>query len=141
MSESEIPRTSADLPAEADASQEPAKRPPRRGRVAVELAQCSLGEIRNLSPSGLRARYKGSRANLPKVDERFDMDLPTPDGPAAVRVRVAWIKRVGFRKHDIGLHFVAVDERSAALLRQFATMAGRAPIITRDTGGSRLRAG
>lgn len=117
-----------------------AKRP-RRGRVAIEFAECSLGEIVNASPTGLRARYTGSRKNLPRVEDRFNMQVQTPDGPAFVRARVAWIKRVGLRTHDIGVHFMPADEKSATKLSQLATMAGRSIIITEETGGTTLRAG
>lgn len=117
-----------------------AKRP-RRGRVAIEFAECTLGEIVNASPTGLRARYKGSRKNLPQLEDRFNMQVQTPDGPAFVRARVAWIKRVGLRTHDIGVHFVPADAKSATRLSQLATMAGRAIVITEETGGTTLRAG
>lgn len=114
---------------------------PRRGRVAIEFAECSLGEIMNISPTGLRARYKGARANLPEVDQRFGMQVQTPDGPVQVRARVAWTKRVGLRTFDIGVQFVAADDKDTVKLKQLAAMAGRSIIINETTGGARLRAG
>lgn len=114
---------------------------PRRGRVATEFAECSLGEILNVSPTGLRARYKGSRKRLPAVDERFDMEVVTPDGPVSVRARIAWTKRAGFRTFDIGVEFLGADGKDAVKLKQLASMAGRSIVINEATGGARLRAG
>ena len=125
----------------ATAKGEPKSKRPRRGRVTIEFARCSLGEILNVSPTGLRARFKGSSKNLPELEARLDMQVQTPDGPAFVRARVAWIRRVGLRKYDVGVHFVPADEQSAVKLRQLATMAGRSLVITEDTGGARMQAG
>lgn len=130
--------------AEADgsaAAPEAESAKPRRGRVATEFAECSLGEILNVSPTGLRARYKGSRKRLPAVDERFDLQVRTPDGPVAVRARIAWTKRAGFRTFDIGVEFVAADDKDAVKLKQLASMAGRSIVINEATGGAKLRAG
>lgn len=124
-------------PADADRD---AKRP-RRGRVAIEFAECSLGEIMNVSPTGLRARYKGPRKNLPEVDQRFGMQVQTPDGPVQVRARVAWTKRVRLRAFDIGVEFVAAEQKDAVKLKQLAAMAGRSIVINETTGGAHLRAG
>lgn len=135
-----IGKGKGDPDVKGDETDKEAKRP-RRGRVAIEFAECTLGEIVNASPTGLRARYKGSRKNLPQLEDRFNMQVQTPEGPAFVRARVAWIKRVGLRTHDIGVHFVPADEKSAMKLSQLATMAGRSIVITEETGGTTLRAG
>lgn len=114
---------------------------PRRGRVTIEMARCTLGEIINVSPTGVRVGFKGARSAIPKENALFSMEMQTPDGLVTVPARIVWVKRTGFRKFDIGIEFGETDPATVAKLRQLATMAGRSIVINDTTGGSQLRAG
>jgi hypothetical protein len=116
-------------------------RTPRKGRVSVELATCGLGEIHNVSATGLRVRYRGSRLKLPRLQRPFELPVNTPDGMITVPARIVWVKRCGFRRFDLGVEFSQASPTAQAKLRQLATTAARSRVINDSTGGSRLRAG
>ena len=70
-------------------------------RLKQTTLHSSLGPIIDLSRSGMRVRStRRLRGILPVV-------LFNRNGPHLnVRVRVAWTKRIGFRKHVAGLEFI-----------------------------------
>ncbi len=149
---SAAPQPASSAPPPADAPAAPAAKPeaepdaagstvPRRGRVTIEMARCTLGEIINVSPTGVRVGFKGARSAIPKENALFSMEMQTPDGLVTVPARIVWVKRTGFRKFDIGIEFGETDPATVAKLRQLATMAGRSLVINDTTGGSQLRAG
>lgn len=91
----------------------------RHGRVKCQHIGCTLGTVADLSASGLRIRGPGK----PRVHvgDCFTMTIQTLQGPMLVPVQVAWAKRLGWRKHEIGLTF---REVSPALARALAELAG-----------------
>ncbi len=90
----------------------------RHGRVVCRDVGCTLGEVLDLSASGLRVRGKGRPAVC--VGDRFSLSIQTLDGPMLAPVQVAWVKRSGFRKHEIGITF---GETGPALVRALAALA------------------
>ena len=66
----------------------------------VEL-HCSLGRVLDITSAGMRVMCR----RVPK-ETRIRIDLNTTVNPLPVRVEVVWAKRLGFRKHEVGLHFL-----------------------------------
>lgn len=74
-----------------------------RGRLRVELLKCKLGDVQDLSSTGMRVRRRGRL--MVKKGEVHEVTLTSLVGKQTVQARVMWIKRCGFFKHDIGLKF------------------------------------
>ncbi|MCC7193246.1 MAG: PilZ domain-containing protein [Phycisphaeraceae bacterium] len=74
-----------------------------RGRLRVELLKCKLGDVQDLSSTGMRVRRRGRL--MVKKGEVHEVTLTSLVGKQTVQARVMWIKRVGFFKHDLGLKF------------------------------------
>ena len=79
----------------------------RNGRVVLQEVQCSLGEVLDLSTTGMRVQTK-LKHDL-KVGQTFGMVLQSLDGPVNVAATVAWIRKVGWGKHQLGVRFVDPD--------------------------------
>lgn len=98
----------------------PAKGPNNRrhGRVKCQDLSCTLGEVLDLSASGMRVRRAGNP--IVRKGERFSMTVQTLDGPMLAPVEVTWIRKTGWRRHEVGLSFIEIG---AALSAALATMA------------------
>jgi len=92
----------------------------RHGRVVCQDITCSIGDVQDLSASGMRVR---TRYKLPEEGNVFVITLLTPDGPLAILSRVRWIKRVGLFAREAGLEFFDLGPKSKQVLQ---AMAGRA---------------
>ncbi len=86
------------------------------GRLPQESLECDLGPVLDLSVGGMRLLCTKPRQGDVSVCLRgFDVDLK-------LQARVAWIRRLGFRRHEVGLSFLDVDDEVAALLTRVATI-------------------
>lgn len=74
-----------------------------RGRLRVELLKCKLGDVQDLSGTGMRVRRRGRL--MVKKGEIYEVTLASLVGKQTVKARVMWIKRAGFFRHEIGLKF------------------------------------
>jgi hypothetical protein len=74
-----------------------------RGRLRVELLKCVLGDVQDLSATGMRVRRRGRL--MIKVGDVHELTLSSLVGRQTVRARVMWIKKVSFFRHDLGLQF------------------------------------
>ena len=91
----------------------------RRSKIRnhrVEL-QCSLGRVLDISATGMRVSCR----RVPK-EKWIKILLNTTVDPLPVRARVAWTKRMGFRKHEVGLHFVEPSPEIVKLVRSCSTL-------------------
>jgi hypothetical protein len=101
-----------------DLPKENAKKELRRhGRVLTEDVSCSIGEILDLSASGMRVMTK---FKLPDEGAVFVVTIFTPDGPLAMLSRVKWIRKAGFFKREAGLEFFDPGPRTRQVLAQLA---------------------
>ena len=84
------------------------------GRTPQELLYCTLGPVLDMSAGGMRVLstkpWSGS----------LDVELMGADVSLTVRVKVAWVQRLGFRRHELGLTFVDVDEDVATILTRIS---------------------
>ena len=97
----------------AKALAQPISREERRNarRQAVSSnVRCNLGEIVDLSASGMRVIARKplqGDARISLLAQRTAVQLAG---------KVAWTKRVGFRRHMVGVEFVQVDAHAEAML-------------------------
>ncbi len=75
----------------------------RTGRLRVTSVHSSLGEVEDLSPSGVRLRVHGRRGF--KVGTRRVVNLQTADTSVDVTLEVVWTERAG-RGLRVGARFV-----------------------------------
>lgn len=89
----------------------------RHGRVVCQDVTCSLGQILDLSASGMRVRCKGKP---PKVGVTIATTIESFDGLLFVGCSVSWVRHVGFMKNEIGVTFVALTPLMQAALARIA---------------------
>ncbi len=84
------------------------------GRLAQEQLVSSLGPVLDLSAGGMRVLSTRPVLGIKDVGLRggeFSVKLTT---------KVAWSRRLGFRRHEIGLAFLDVDEELATMLSRIS---------------------
>ena len=85
------------------------------GRLPQEQLTCNLGPVLDLSVGGMRVLSTKPRAG------EFDVRLEGADVRLTLRVKVAWVDRLGFRRHEIGLSFLEVDDDTAQILSRISS--------------------
>jgi hypothetical protein len=92
----------------------------------MELLRCRMngigvGQVLDLSPRGMRLR-SSAFVSLDR-DAVFDVTLICHRVRLRLRARVAWTRRIGLIKREVGLRFLGVDNDSATELRRLAALA------------------
>ncbi len=85
-------------------------------RLPQESLVCDLGPLLDLSIGGMRVLCKRRREGSLKVRLwafQFSMNL---DG------QVVWTKHLGFRRHEIGVQFLNVDDDTAKILSRISAI-------------------
>ncbi len=85
-------------------------------RLPQESLVCDLGPILDLSIGGMRVLCKRRREGSLKIRLwafQFYMNL---DG------QVVWTKHLGFRRHEIGVQFLNVDDDTAKILSRISAI-------------------
>ena len=95
----------------------------RAGRLACEHLTCALGEVVDVSASGLKVATRSWGAMRPGDTVR--LTLKTKSSAVTVETMVTWVRRVGMRKRQVGLHFLNVDERARRQLWAMACAGAR----------------
>lgn len=88
----------------------------RHGRIRCDGVSCSIGEVLDLSPTGLRVSGSGFGIN---VGGLVQFTLNGPDGPVDVRGRVAWLRRKLFW-FEAGLTFVDLSPATRRSISEIA---------------------
>ena len=86
----------------------------RHGRLEQEAVTCDLGTVLDLSASGMRI---GSR-RVPKGD--FVVCIRGYDIAVVVTGRLAWQKKVGLFRHELGVEFIDLTEEMSRQLNSLA---------------------
>ena len=86
----------------------------RCGRFRGTRLGCNIGRVVDLSGGGLRVR----RAT--RLSSQMDVKLWTPKRQITVLAKVAWVRRIGFRKYEIGLEFLDMTPDTQKDLSTFA---------------------
>ena len=90
----------------------------RHGRVRCDETKCTLGEVLDLSASGVRVLIRG-RVRL-RVGAVMPMVIEIGEATAPVEAAVVWVRRAGWFRHIAGLQFVNVTPQQRARLVQIA---------------------
>ncbi len=84
------------------------------GRLAQEGLECNLGPVLDLSSGGLRILSKRPREGELTVHlDGFDLTLK-------LQAKVVWTTRHGFRRHEMGLELLHVDEEMGLILSRIS---------------------
>lgn len=113
-----------------------AKKPPRRhGRVRTELLSCCLGEIADLSASGMRILRRSPRA--PKQGARVKVKLSCLGMKIKIQGIVVWVRTEAPGLHVVGLQFANLTPELNEKLLELCAVAGvRRAIGPRDIRGA-----
>lgn len=99
----------------------------RHGRLACELLTSTLGEVLDISASGMRVRQSG-RVHVVKGDE-ICITIQFGSSKIPVKVRVAWTRRSGFWSHQIGVEFIDLTDESRKVITQLSRLARKSRTI------------
>lgn len=91
------------------------------GRLRCDALESSLGEVLDLSSTGLRVKV-GRRIDL-KSGQELDLDLRLGELAGSFKARVIWVRKVGWRRTEAGVQFDAIDPQQRATLTRLATCA------------------
>lgn len=86
----------------------------RHGRVRTAAVVCTLGEVLDISASGIRIRCAGRPAI--RAGQVVSMTIAGPEGPFSVAVRLIWIRKVGVFRHEVGACFEKLTETARSQL-------------------------
>ncbi|MEE9211099.1 MAG: DnaJ domain-containing protein [Phycisphaeraceae bacterium] len=91
----------------------------RHERHTSDVVTCELGDLLDISASGMRIGCKGKPPVNP--GKAGNVKLKYPGGALSITVLCRWRKRAGFRRYELGLEFVniapAVTEAIDSLAR------------------------
>ncbi len=82
----------------------------RHGRLRCEQTSCCVGQVVDLSASGMRVQRRGRP--LMDVGDELQISVHSDAGEPAITLtaRVIWIERGGFRKHTYGMEFADLTD-------------------------------
>jgi len=101
----------------------------RHGRVQCEMLSCRLGEVANLSASGVMIRGKGAPEH--DVDSRMNLHLKCLDHDLNVTALVAWVTQED-RSFRMGMEFVDVTPEQAQRIRELLPIAAAVQVVSED---------
>ncbi|MEM8737441.1 MAG: DnaJ domain-containing protein [Planctomycetota bacterium] len=102
---------------------DPRRRMPRH---ATDAIQCGLGEVLDLSGSGMRVAIKGRCAI--RTGQVLPLKLKTPHGTMTLSARVVWRRRSGLLGGaQVGLHFDGIKPSQSVALATIARFGFIAP--------------
>lgn len=99
----------------------------RHGRVRCQETRCTLGEVLDLSASGVRVLTRG-RVRL-KRDTVIPMIIEVGDRAVPVQAKVVWVNKAGWRRRTAGLQFVDLTPELRARLAELAQYAANSEYI------------
>ena len=85
------------------------------GRLQQDSLECELGPVLDLSAGGMRV------LSTRRVDGEVNVSLRGEQVDLKIRCRIAWIRRLGFRRHELGLTFLDLDDEVSKILTRIAT--------------------
>jgi hypothetical protein len=109
----------------------------RCGRVRVEMITCCLGDVLDLSATGMRVRSKG---RVPQEGQTLGVRIEGMIKPIDVRATVVWARKSGWRKMELGLRFEDVTQEIRSELAAIARTAPLNEVLGKPLDGKR-RAG
>lgn len=92
----------------------------RHGRIKCQGVRCNMGDVLDISASGMRVR---TRIKPPTSERVFAIQIEGVGEPIVVGARCVWVKRVGWFTREVGLVFEAISSESVQGLRRLAQAA------------------
>ena len=84
------------------------------GRATTHRITCSLGQVADISSTGMRVVCRG-KVHVTE-DEVIPLTMHTPSGPIALSAQVIWVMKTGMLRHELGFRFVDITPRALANL-------------------------
>jgi len=85
-------------------------------RLSLESVRSNLGLILDLSKGGMRVQSR----RVPE-DSIVDVEISDDEDTLLLRAEIAWSKKIGFRRNEIGIKFLELTPELEARLTQLAT--------------------
>lgn len=79
------------------------------------LLKCNLGEICDISKTGMRIRRKGVPRN-----SLVSVNISDGNEQLQIQAEVVWVKKRGFRNYEMGLQFIDLSGSDLAVISRFA---------------------
>jgi len=95
----------------------------RPGRMVSAGVLCRLGEVVDISATGMRIRHKG--LGWFKVGAVVNLTLETQDAKLTVSATIRWVKKVRAGVYEIGLEFLPLTPEQLDGLWELAFSANR----------------
>lgn len=92
--------------------------PRQHDRHDVETVRCELGELIDLSRSGMRLASTGPAPVT--AGQVVTLHLDHHQGVIDVTAVVRWSRRTGLKRHEVGLEFASLTEKKQNQLEQLA---------------------
>lgn len=105
----------------------PDDQPPRMnlrkaGRVRCEMVICGLGQVLDLSSTGMRVMCS-AKPRLP-WDKPVPVEIQSFSGKITVAAKMVWTREIAKRRHEVGLRFEPLDAQARGVITQIARDAG-----------------
>jgi hypothetical protein len=101
----------------------------RRGRIGQESVLCDHGPVLDLSAAGMRIACR----RVPRGD--FTTRIHGLGIQLTVRCRVAWSKKAGFFRREVGIEFVDMNPKTAEQITRLGMInRDRCLVAHRDAG-------
>lgn len=101
----------------------------RMGRLLCDDLRSSLGEVVDLSATGMRVRVSGKPPQADVV--AIPVTLVHHEETLTLMARVAWVQKDGWFKHAVGLEFVNLTDSQRTELAALARVARSRLVIDR----------
>lgn len=105
-------------------------------RVRTSGLHALPGEVVDVGKGGLRLRIRG---RPPEPETLLELTLRHPHGSMPLRARVAWTRRIGFRRHELGCAFERVTPEMAEHLMTVARRAAREGLLSASATSPRTQ--
>jgi hypothetical protein len=89
----------------------------RTGRVRVTLIRCTLGNVLDLSSTGMRTCFRGTP---PEEGSQIQVHIEGVVKPIEVWATVVWVRKTGWRRYELGLKFMDVSQEAHTELTAIA---------------------
>ncbi|MCC6581171.1 MAG: PilZ domain-containing protein [Phycisphaeraceae bacterium] len=99
----------------------------RCGRVKCMGLTCNLGQIIDLSGSGVKVQCRGWRR--PRIGAVVDLELACPNLTINVKSQIVWFRRQGLRSYEAAFEFLDVNAELRQKLTELGHYAMRATAI------------
>jgi hypothetical protein len=97
----------------------------RHGRLSCSMAECTLGEVMDVSAGGMRVK---TSIRL-EQGQHVTITVGTPRGPMPVQCTVMWVKRNKLFWYSMGLRFENLCQQGQRIMREFARAAADQEVV------------